>query len=275
MVCGAAGAPLGYAGLRRCGSCTHAWADVAIGSAALADLYQRSYFFGDEYSNYLEDRRVIEKNFARRLGTLRRFLTARHRRLFELGAAYGFFLNLARDCFDRVDGIDVSADAVRFANEELRLSVTCGDLLDTIQPEGAVDVACLWDTIEHLGTPRPYIERLASRMAPGALLALTTGDIGSLNARLQGPRWRLIHPPTHLHYFTQRSMRELLGRCGFRVAHVEYPGVVRNVSSMIHNLVDRHWQRPRAASRLRSIVPSRLDLYVNLYDIMYIIAERQ
>lgn len=275
MVCGSAGAPVGYAGLQRCPSCTHVWADLAIGAEALSQLYQRSYFFGDEYSNYLEDRRVIEKNFATRLATLRRFLTPRHRRLFELGSAYGFFLNLARDGFDRVSGIDVSADAVRFAQQEFKLPVTCADLLETAEPDATIDVACMWDTIEHLGTPRPYVERLASRMEPGALLALTTGDIGSLNARLQGRRWRLIHPPTHMHYFTQRSMRELLQRCGFRIAHVEYPGVVRGVSSMIHNLVARQWNRPRVAAGIQRMVSSQLDLYVNLYDIMYIIAERR
>lgn len=275
MVCGGAGEPLGYAGLERCPLCTHVWADLAIGAEALRALYQRSYFFGDEYSNYLEDRRVIEKNFARRLATLRRFLTPRHRRLFELGSAYGLFLNLARPMFERVSGIDVSEDAVRFSQQEFTLPVRCADLLETTEPEGTIDVACMWDTIEHLGTPRPYLERLGSRMEPGALLALTTGDISSLNARLQGRRWRLIHPPTHLHYFTQRSLRELLERCGFRIAHVEYPGVVRGVSSMIHNLVASHWNRPRLAAGLQRIVPSQLDLYVNLYDIMYIIAERR
>jgi hypothetical protein len=96
-----------------------------------------------------------------------------------------------------------------------------------------------------------------------------------LNAQVQRSRWRLIHPPTHMHYFTQRSMRELLERCGFRIRHVEYPGVVRGVSSMIHNLVARHWERPRVARALQAIVPSQLDLYVNLHDIMYIIAERR
>lgn len=275
MVCGSAGQAVGYAALERCPSCTHVWADLAFGVEALSKLYQRSYFFGDEYSNYVDDRRVIEKNFAKRLVTLRRFLTPRHQRLFELGSAYGFFLNLARNTFERVSGIDVSEDAVQFARKEFRLAVTCADLLETNAPEGTIDVACMWDTIEHLATPRRYIERLASRMDTGALLALTTGDIGSLNARLQGQRWRLIHPPTHMHYFTQRSMGELLEGCGFRITHVEYPGVVRGVSSMIHNLVARQWDRPRVAGLLQAIVPARLDLYVNLHDIMYIIAERR
>lgn len=274
-VCEGEGASLGFAGLRRCGVCSHVWADVPLEADAIRRLYQRSYFFGDEYSNYLEDRRVIEKNFAGRLATLRRFLTASHRRLFEIGCAYGFFLNAARASFDSVQGIDVSEDAVRFATGTLGVSASCGDWLDADVSGQTFDVVCLWDTIEHLAAPRRYLEKASSCMRPGSLIAITTGDIGSLNARLQQGRWRLIHPPTHLHYFTRPSLTRLLDRCGFSVVNVEYCGVYRSVGGMLHNLVARGGQRPRAGAWLRSLVPAGLDMYMNLHDIMYIVAERR
>jgi 2-polyprenyl-3-methyl-5-hydroxy-6-metoxy-1,4-benzoquinol methylase len=274
-VCGSDGSALGYAGLRRCASCSHVWADMSIEMEAIHRLYRRSYFFGDEYSNYLEDRRIIEKNFAGRLATLRRFLTASHRRLFEIGCAYGFFLNAARASFDSVQGIDVSEDAVRFATQELGCTVSCGDLLDADVSGQTFDVVCLWDTIEHLATPRRYLEKVSSRMPAGSLVAITTGDIGSLNARLKRGRWRLIHPPTHLHYFTRQSLTRLLERCGFFVVNVEYCGVYRSVGGMLHNLVARRWQWPRVGRGLRSVVPASLDVYLNLHDIMYIVAERR
>jgi hypothetical protein len=274
-VCGAEGSPVGYAGLRRCADCSHVWSDLSITTEAIRRLYQREYFFGDEYGDYLADRRIIEKNFAGRLSTLRRFLTPSHRRLFEIGSAYGFFLNAARPSFDSVEGIDVSEDAVRFAAQELGLEVACGDLLDGHVPDHPVDVVCLWDTIEHLAAPRAYLEAVSSHMPPGSLIAITTGDIGSLNARVQKGRWRLIHPPTHLHYFTRRSLTRLLERCGFSVVHVEYCGVYRSLAGMLHNLIALGWQRPRAARWLQRLVPSGLDVYLNLYDIMYIVAERR
>lgn len=274
-VCGGGGAELGYAGLRRCADCTHVWADLSIDTAGIQKLYQRSYFFGDEYGNYLEDRRIIEKNFAARLATLRRFLTAAHTRLFEIGCAYGFFLNAARGQFDSVRGIDVSEDAVSHANGQLGLEVTCGDLLDADLAGRTFDVVCLWDTIEHLATPRRYVEAVAAHMPHGALIAVTTGDIGSLNARIQKARWRLIHPPTHLHYFTLHSLTRLLDRCGFRVVHVEYCGVYRSVGGMLHNLVALRGRWPRLGAWLRRTTPSGVDVYLNLHDIMYIIAERR
>ena len=274
-VCGEAGRPVGYAGLRRCDACTHVWADLSLDPAEIAKLYQRSYFFGDEYGNYLEDRRVIEKNFSGRLATLRRFMTGTHRSLFEVGSAYGFFLNAARGAFASVRGIDVSEDAVRFARGEFGLDVTCGDLLAQDLAGQTFDVVCLWDTIEHLATPRQYLEKVSDQMPAGSLIAITTGDIGSLNARFQKGRWRLIHPPTHLHYFTKRSLTELLGRCGFDVVHVEHCGVYRSLGGMLQNLVSLRWHWPRAGRWLQRATPKDLDLYLNLHDIMYIIATRR
>jgi 2-polyprenyl-3-methyl-5-hydroxy-6-metoxy-1,4-benzoquinol methylase len=274
-VCGGEGAALAYAGLCRCASCSHVWADLSIETETLHRLYQRSYFFGDEYSNYLEDRSIIEKNFAGRLATLRRFLSSSHRSLFEIGCAYGFFLNAVRASFESVEGIDVSEEAVRFATQELGIPVLGGDLLDADLSGRSFDVVCLWDTIEHLAAPRQYLEKISAHMPAGSLVAITTGDIGSLNARLQRGRWRLIHPPTHLHYFTRRSLTRLLERCGFRVVHAEHCGVYRSVGGMLHNLVALGWKWPRVGRWLRSAVPPGLDMYLNLYDLMYIVAERR
>lgn len=274
-VCGASGPEPIYAGLTRCRTCTHVWADVAIDWAALQRIYQRSYFFGDEYSNYLQDRRSIEKNFERRLDSLLRYTQPSHRRLLEIGCAYGLFLNVARRSFESVEGIDISDDAVRYAVQELGVNAASGDLLTADLSGRLFDVVCLWDTIEHLAEPRRYLEVAAAHMPPGALLAVTTGDIGSLNARVQKERWRLIHPPSHLQYFTRASLSRLLNDCGLRVVHVEYCGFSRSVKGMLHNLVALGWNRPRAASWLSALVPSGLNLYLNLYDIMYVIAERR
>ena len=264
-----------YAGLRRCTDCTHLWADLALDWSDLQRLYQHSYFFGEEYNDYLADRRIIEKNFARRLQTLSRFMDASHTRLLEVGCAYGLFLNLARPRFQMVQGVDISEEAVAYAVGELGLNAVAGDVREVPLASGEFDVACMWDTIEHLAEPRNYVAAIADRLRPGGLVAVTTGDVGSLVARIQRARWRLIHPPSHLQYFTRRSMTTLLDRAGFRVRHIESCGFSRSVRSMVHNVVALRWHRASAAAMLSALVPSGLDLYLNLHDIMYVIAERR
>lgn len=274
-VCNAAASTAIYARLDRCAACTHVWADVELDWEALRRIYSPAYFQGEEYGEYLADRRVIEKNFAARLRTLQRFLTPAHRRLFEIGCAYGLFLNAARPLFESVEGIDISAEAVAHATGELGLAAQSGDFLAADLGARRFDVVCLWDTIEHLANPRAYLARAAEHLEPGGLVAFTTGDIGSLVARVQRGRWRLIHPPSHLQYFTTASATRLVEECGFRVVHVEHCGFWRSVHGMIHNLVELGWRSPRLARALQAMVPRNFDLYLNLHDIMFVIAERQ
>ena len=94
---------------------------------------------------------------------------ASSKRLFEIGSAHGFFLEVARPLFRSVAGIDISADASSYARNVLDLPVATGDFLDAILPE-AVDVVCLWDTIEHLQHPDRYLEKAVSGLNPGCEL---------------------------------------------------------------------------------------------------------
>jgi cyclopropane fatty-acyl-phospholipid synthase-like methyltransferase len=276
IVCGSQdSAPL-YAGLlTRCRQCRYIWADVNMTAADVRALYGSRYFHGEEYGDYLADREAIERNAALRLATLERHIPpGAQRRLFEIGSAYGLFLNAARSRFDCVEGIDVTPEGVSYAKEQLGLKVRLGDLL-TSDLTGPYDVVCAWDTIEHLQYPGAYLSRIASLMPAGGVLALTTGDIGSLNARFKGARWRLIHPPTHLHYFSLETMSRLLQRCGFDVVHQEHAGAYRSLGNMAHNIVALRWRLTRVGERLRRSRVGRLHVYVNLFDIMYVIARKR
>lgn len=248
---------------------------MAIDDAALRALYDRNYFFGEEYTNYLDDLPMARRNFTARLRGLEPFLTPAHQRLIEVGCAYGIFLDLARSRFDHVSGIDISDDAIAYARERLGLEVQCADLLQVDLGASRYDVACLWDTIEHLREPDRYLARLSEHMADGAMLALTTGDIGSVNARFRRERWRLIHPPTHLHYFTQRSMRRMLDRLGFDVVAMTHCGVSRSLGSIADGVLRLRWGFDRAAGMVRSLPLSSIPVYLNLYDVMYVVARKR
>src|SRR5262245_22186186 len=57
-------------------------------------LYMDAYFAGGEYADYVADRSILQRNFARRIGQLLRLKPGG--KLLEIGSAYGFFLELAR-----------------------------------------------------------------------------------------------------------------------------------------------------------------------------------
>lgn len=274
LVCGGVLRPAPIASLLRCPTCRFVTADMALTPEEQAAIYDHRYFAGAEYADYVADRAVIEKSFQRRLRQLLAFVPdARHKRLFEVGCAHGFFLHLARSHFAAVEGIDISCDAVRFASSELGLPVRQGDLLSCALPS-AIDVACLWDTIEHLPEPHRYLERLSAHMPKGAVLAITTGDIDSWVARWRGPKWRQIHPPTHLQYFSRDTLSRLLGNYGFTVLSCSYDGMYRSLEMMSYIVFAIKQKRPAIHYALKRLGLLRFNLYINLRDIMFVIAQK-
>lgn len=275
LVCGGSYGPSAIPGLVRCGQCGFVSADVQLSHDELAGLYSHKYFAGEEYRDYVAERALIERQFRARLARLLRFVPSPgSKRLFEIGAAYGFFLSVAREVFQRVEGIDIAADAAAMARESFGLPVAAGDFLDH-RIDGPVDVICLWDTIEHLARPDLYVQKAAAITKPGSVLALTTGDIDSLVARMRGARWRQIHPPTHLHYFSRATLTRLLDRHGFEVKYVGHEGMTRSVDTMAYILLTIKRRQHRLYRALKSARLLDWHLRLNLRDILFLVAERR
>jgi len=263
-------------GVVRCADCRHVYADSKLSAEELAALYQTQYFFGHEYQDYVADKAVLQKNFELRMKTLRRYIQPeRHRQLFEIGSAYGFFLDAVRKSFDTVRGIDISEDGVRYARQQLALDVVLGDFLEYSCDGRMFDVVCMWDTIEHLQEPQRYVEKVSDCTRSGALLAVTTGDIASLNAQWKGNAWRLLHPPTHLHYFSAQTIAQMLDKYGFSVIYNRYCGFYRSIENMAYNVFVLRKRQLRLYEWMKAIGMTKGNLYLNLYDIMYVVARRR
>lgn len=266
-------------GLSRCLHCGYTRAIETPTEDELRSIYDQAYFSGQEYRDYLADRAVIEATLIRRLARVRARVTPGGR-LLEPGCAYGFFLDLARTDYPDSVGVDIAEFPTQFARDELRLDVRTGDLQSLGPPAETFDAACLWDTIEHLSNPAEIMAGLADRVRPGGWLFLTTGDIGALVPRVQGRRWRMIHPPSHLHYFTRPAMVRLLGRHGFAVRRITTASVDRTIEQILHGL--SRFGGSAAVSTLATALHRRLPatlarrcIPLDLGDIMLVEAQRR
>jgi 2-polyprenyl-3-methyl-5-hydroxy-6-metoxy-1,4-benzoquinol methylase len=267
--------PCRLPGLLQCERCGFVSANLSLTDAEIAKLYGHDYFHGDEYLDYVAEEESLRLNFDARLRTLQRVIAdLRDRDIFEIGCAYGFFLDEARRFANSVAGIDISEDAAAYGRQRFGLDIRQGDYLNLALGK-SYDVIAMWDTVEHLQRPDLFVAKIKGDLKPGGVLALTTGDIGSLNARLRGKNWRMIHPPTHLHYFSAATMRALLDRAGFDVVHLSHPGIVRNLRSILYYVLVWRTRKTGLYDALSRLPVFDLRINVNMFDIMYVIARRR
>jgi SAM-dependent methyltransferase len=147
----------------------------------------------------------------------------RHRapgRLLDLGCWVGFLLSEAEKRGWQGTGVEPSGWASAYARDRLGLDVRTADLFAADLEAASYDAIFLGDVIEHLPRPGAALDRFAALLAPGGVLAMALPDAGSRLARAMGPRWWAV-APTHVQYFTRRSMGTLLERHGFRPLHFD------------------------------------------------------
>jgi len=137
-------------------------------------------------------------------------------RLLDLGCWVGFLFAEARDRGWQTIGVEPSVFASRHARQVLGLEVITTDLFSGEIGRGHFQAVMLGDVIEHLPRPGDALERAASQLAPGGVICLLLPDPGSVVARLMRARWWSVIP-THVQYFTRRSVSTMLNRHDFEV----------------------------------------------------------
>ena len=263
--------------LVRCGTCGLVVRRHLPTYDDLPGLYAVDYFRDREgmtggYADYLADE-PLHRNLARR--RLTQMPAPREgERLLDVGAAAGFFVSEALRRGWVAEGVDVSSAMVDHARKVVGIRMTLGGLADV--EDDSFDAITMWDYLEHSVEPADDLERCAALLPPGGVLALSTGDIGSLVARLTRSRWHLLTPRHHNYFFRESTLRMMLERAGFDVVALDHPGARYSVSHLVYKL-GRHLPGNVSTRISRSTARSRIgraSIPVNLHDIVSVIAVR-
>ena len=245
-----------YKALKECQECHHIFADIELDFNEIKKIYSNNYFFGEEYISYIDDEKQIKKNSNKRLKVINNYIKKfKKLNLYEIGCAYGFFLNTVKN--------------------NLKLNVKYENFLEVNIPQNKFNIFCMFDVIEHLLNPQKYIRKIYKIADSNSLLFLTTGDIGSLNAKFKGENWRLIHPPSHIHYFSKKTIKKILENNGFEILSIEYCGYYRNLSFILNKIEFLKNNFKFLLKFLNYFKVLKLDIYLNIFDIMFVIAKKK
>jgi 2-polyprenyl-3-methyl-5-hydroxy-6-metoxy-1,4-benzoquinol methylase len=207
----------------------------------LAAIYAQNYFKNEGrsdagYTDYDKDKEAMREVFELYLKKLAALTSGRN--IFDVGAATGYFLDIAKLRGWKTFGSEISDYAV---NEGRRRGheIIQGSIIG-VQFKEKMDAVTLWDVLEHVDDPRGYLRAVNQMLGEGGMLAINTVDRSSLWARTMGPRWHLIVPPEHLNYFSPQNLKTILEECGFEMLEVKKIGKNFSLSYIFKMLAS--WQ---------------------------------
>ena len=144
--------------------------------------------------------------------------------VLEVGAGFGTFCVelISRNIFKKVVGVEPTP----------KLAATCRSRgieviekpIEYIDVEGdGFDLVVNFEVIEHLFSPRAFVEAMAKLLRPGGLMVLTCPNGLGFDVQTLGPASDTVDHE-HLNYFNPTSLSGLLARCGLETIESSTPG---------------------------------------------------
>ncbi|PYQ65244.1 MAG: hypothetical protein DMF53_05915 [Acidobacteria bacterium] len=198
----------------RCKSCGLWYLCPRLTESLMHASYEDDHYFeGGEggYSSYQAQETTLRPTFRRFLREIaRRGMTGG--KLLEVGCAYGFFLEEAKDYFSHRTGTDYSSGALEKAHGRADRLILGGT--EQIPLGETFDCVACVHVIEHIYDPVAFLRSLTKHLRPGGWLLLATPDMGGFWRPLMRRRWPFFKIPEHVTYFDQKTLGALLTRAG-------------------------------------------------------------
>lgn len=140
-------------------------------------------------------------------------------KVLEVGCSYGGVLNeVMKHGVDVCHAIEPNSDDVRFVRETIPdVIIQEGFFLDLDLPTDYYDVIMGFQVLEHVQSPRLFLEKIFRLLKKGGALHL---EVPNHNAALlqyydKAQHSAFYYHQNHIHYFTGESIVELCKLCGF------------------------------------------------------------
>ena len=215
----------------RCRACETVYMSPRPTPRVLAEYYSTSenyaYWNAEIFPASEETRR--EKIFrprAERVNEIRARYGIRPGMLLDVGAGFGTFCEeVSRlGVFAGVVAVEPTPDLAETCRRK-GIEVIEAPIEDVQLGDGVADVIASFETIEHLYSPRDFLLRCRSLLAPGGLLVVTCPNVKGFDVMTLAERSETVDNE-HLNLFHPRSLAALAEECGLEVLETLTPGML-------------------------------------------------
>ena len=126
-------------------------------------------------------------------------------------------------------GLDISETAIKKAADENfhRLEFTVGDVISLPYKDCSFDCVILIEVLEHVFDIMSLLTQINRVIKKNGTLVITTTDFNCLKKLIISLFLfdRYFYPTNpHIRIFTKNTLKNLLGKCGFRIIHYQWNG---------------------------------------------------
>ena len=183
------------------------------------DIYDNDYFQGAShgfgFTNYEEDKIASQDYLKKYLKWIRLFTLPSSNKLLDVGAANGYFVDLANKSHFDASGLEISNSAVDWA-KKLKRPVNQGTL-ETLENGIEYDVITVLDVLEHVPEPLNFLRIARSKISNDGIILINVPYVGSFFSKISGKNWHAYLPPEHWMYFNKKSLGNMLKMAGFEI----------------------------------------------------------
>ena len=170
-------------------------------AGVIAALYHEDL---EHFEPYIKEISVHREYFRKELGFIKKKGT-----LLDIGCAMGILLEEAKKIGFKVQGVDISKDAVAYCRKK-------GLSVSTKWPSSKFDVITAFEIIEHERDPLAMVRHIHKLLNKGGLVLITTPNYDSVWRKIMGKWWVGYRHPEHVTFWTPQSLTYLLAHTGFK-----------------------------------------------------------
>lgn len=214
----------------------------------MLNKYNKQYFKGLEKSDITELPRNI-----RNLEEIKKCKNSG--KLLDVGIGTGSFLRLAQKSGFDVLGVDISDYTVKKVREKFNLAAVKGELTKIDFRNERFDVINMRHTIEHIKKPVEALKKAYKLLKPGGIIYISTPNSFGVHARIYGREWPHWSYPYHLHFFSKKTLSNLILNAGLEIT------VLKTEEITIYNSIYAIFKKTGITKKLYN--PGRLSRFVD------------
>lgn len=214
--------------MRRCASCGLLFNSPRLDDAQLGALYGRNYYFFNR-DDARELARIVPM-YQRTVALVAHEVA--DKRALDIGTGRGYLPAVMKLLGWDARGVEISPDAADYARRRFGIDVFTGTVEQYAQSpqKQTFPLVTAIDVIEHVPSPRAFVNAVARVVAPGGHVIVDTPNGAARNIASRRLEWPGFNP-FHIFLFDVRNLARLMERSGFAVERAfSYHNVPRGSS---------------------------------------------